>query len=230
MGSFIFIDSTITLLKGEHPTIGTVNLLGREIWLGWAMIVVLLYSFLPAMILGRKKVPYAKSLHIKLLFVDSQAQKADWMTGAASIIGIGFGLWWADAVAAIFIALNILRDGWKRSKDAMMDLMEEIPHTYDNKNKHPVLIQIVEVALSQPWVSAVEIRFREHGMVFFGDMFVIPKTQENLVANIDSLYQNIKALRWHIEDLVIHPVANFPNPNVLYKKKDKEDVVVKRNI
>ena len=64
------------------------------IWMGWLMILALLYSFIPAMILGRKKLPFAERLHIKVLLVDSQAQKADWMTAAATIvgiIGIGFG-------------------------------------------------------------------------------------------------------------------------------------------
>ena len=222
MGTFIFVDSWIALAKAEHPTIGTFNLFGRELWLGWLMIVVLLYSFLPALILGRKKLPFAKSLHIKLLFVDSQAQKADWMTGLAGIagvLGIGMGFWWADAVAAIFISLSILKDGWERSRDAMRDLMEEIPYTYDNKRKHPVLEEVVKISLNQPWVSDVEIRFREHGMVFFGDVFVIPNSHDNLVANIESLYKEIKSCSWHIEDVVIHPVSRLPNPNVLYKDR-----------
>ena len=40
--------------------------------------------------------------------------RADWLTALAAVvgvIGIGAGLWWADAVAAIVISLEITRDG-----------------------------------------------------------------------------------------------------------------------
>ena len=56
--------------------------------------------------------------------------KADWMTGAAAIggiLGIGLGWWWADAVAAAFISLDILHDGYINLRQAVFDLMNQIP-------------------------------------------------------------------------------------------------------
>jgi len=54
VGGFLLIDSTITLIKQEHATIGTVILFGHQIWLGYLMIAAMLYSTFPAFILGKK--------------------------------------------------------------------------------------------------------------------------------------------------------------------------------
>ena len=232
LGSYVLYDSIMSLIMMHHPTIGSIKIFGREIWMGWVMICALLYSFIPAMILGRKKLPFAEKLHIKILHVDSQAQKADWMTAAAAIvgiIGIGFGLWWTDSVAAIFISLNVVNDGISRTKGSFKDLMEEIPKTYDNTEIHSLVTELIELSLKQEWVKDVRVRMREHGMVFFGDIFVIPKSEENLMDNIEELSVKAINLDWKIEDVVIHPVRKFPNPNIrnqedtrLHNKTKKE--------
>jgi divalent metal cation (Fe/Co/Zn/Cd) transporter len=51
MGAVLFYEAASTLIKQEHPTIGSFQLFGREIWLGWAMIAVLVYSVIPPVIL-----------------------------------------------------------------------------------------------------------------------------------------------------------------------------------
>ena len=233
LGLYVLVDSVISLVKAEHPTIGSIKLFGREIWMGWVMILALLYSFIPAMILGRKKLPFAEKLHIKVLKVDAEAQKADWMTAGAAIIGIigiGFGLWWTDAVAAIFISLSVVKDGVTRTKAAMKDLMEEIPKTYDNKEVHPLVKEMIELSQQQEWVKDVRVRMREHGMVFFGDIFVIPKSEENLLENIEQLTGKALNLDWKIEDIVIHPVRRFPNPNIRKEESDRFHEEVKREL
>lgn len=230
LGLYVLYGSVMSLIRGEHPTIGSVVIFGHMIWMGWLMILALLYSFIPAMILGRKKLPFAKKLHIKVLFVDSQAQKADWMTAGAAIvgiIGIGFGLWWADAVAAIFISLSVVNDGISRSRDAMKDLMEEMPKTYDNKNIHPVVKELHALASKQEWVKKAQVRMREHGMVFFGDIYIIPVSEEQLMDNIDELVKKAKSLDWKIEDLVVHPVRSFPNPNIRYRYQPEKNDPIK---
>ena len=56
--------------------------------------------------------------------------KADWITSAAAIVGvlgIGLGLWWADAVAAAVISVDVLRDGISHLRKAMLELMDQRP-------------------------------------------------------------------------------------------------------
>ena len=233
LGSYVLYDSIMSLIIGDHPTIGSIKLFGREIWMGWIMILTLLYSFIPAMILGRKKLPFAEKLHVKVLYVDSQAQKADWMTAAAAIvgiIGIGFGLWWADAVAAIFISLNVVHDGISRTKGSMKDLMEELPKTYDNRKEHPLVQELIDLVHKQEWVKEAHVRMREHGMVFFGDIFVVPHSEDHLIDKIEDLLEKGKNLDWKIEDLVIHPVRKLPNPNVRYQQDEKWHAEVKKEV
>ena len=60
--------------------------------------------------------------------------KADWLTAAAAIVGvvgIGFGLWWLDAVAAALISLDITKDGVSNLRRAVVDLMDQTPTTID---------------------------------------------------------------------------------------------------
>jgi len=100
MGAFLLFDAVSALLAFEHPTIGTVVVLGQQVWLGWLMLPALLWSAPPAAALGRAKLPLAEALHDKVLHADATMNKADWLTAGAAmvgVLGIGLGLWWADA-------------------------------------------------------------------------------------------------------------------------------------
>jgi divalent metal cation (Fe/Co/Zn/Cd) transporter len=98
MGTYLLIESIIKLVTAEYPTINSVELFGQTIWLGWLMLPALAWSGLPAVFLGRAKIPLAEELHNKVLYADAKMNKADWLTAGAAmvgIVGIGFGLWWA---------------------------------------------------------------------------------------------------------------------------------------
>src|SRR4028119_1861543 len=111
MGLYLLFEAAMTLLAAEHATVSTMRFLGRDVWMGWPMIAVLLWSTIPSMILGRMKLPVARTINDKVLHTDAEMQKADWMTGIAAIAGvtgIGLGYWWADAAAAGLISFGIL--------------------------------------------------------------------------------------------------------------------------
>lgn len=212
MGAFLLIDSAVNLIKAEHPTIGSIMVFGRQVWLGWLMILALLYSSVPAMILGFKKLPMAKKLHNKILFTDASTQKADYMTAFAAmagIIGIGAGWWWADSVTAIIISVSVLNDGYSGLKTAVLDLMDRRPaHTQDNK-KDELADEAVTIVKSWPWVKDAKARFREHGQVFFGEVFIVvqngytpPDTEESLT--------HIKQHHWKLHDVVLVIVKQLP--------------------
>lgn len=111
LGLYMLIDSALSLINQEHPTLGHFDLFGWSLWSGWVMIVALIYSMIPPIILGWMKLPLAKSLHEKTLHANATMNKDDWLTAGAAILGIGIGWWWADAVAAGFISLEVLVDG-----------------------------------------------------------------------------------------------------------------------
>lgn len=212
IGLFIIIDSSITLINAEHPTIPHKRIFGREIWFGWIMILVLFYSFIPTIILGIKKIPKALKLHNKLLYVDSETQKADWLTAIAAIagiIGIGFGIWWADAAAAIFISINILKDGINRTSDSIKDLLGQIPTKVENEEPSPENEEIIQYLSKQKWIKDSRIRLREEGQVFAGEAYIVPVSEKNLVKNISALQSGLKNLNWKFNRITIQPVENF---------------------
>lgn len=135
MGGYLIYDAGMKLIMQEHPTIGPMKIFGMEIWMGWVMIAALIYSVIPPVIIGRLKQPIARKLQDKVLHTDSLMQKADWMTGLAAslgIVGVGFGFWWADSVAALVIALDIVHDGYRASKIATAELIDGAPRKIDS--------------------------------------------------------------------------------------------------
>jgi len=164
VGGFLLFESARTLIMQEHPTIGLITLFGQDIWLGWAMIAALIYSVIPPVILGRLKQPLAKKMQDKVLYTDALMQKADWTTGLAGILGIlgvGYGLWWADAAAAGFISFEILRDGINNLRSSTAELIDGMPRELDS-NDIAQDARELERALQQKYPGA-KIKMRESG-------------------------------------------------------------------
>ncbi|MCC2976630.1 cation transporter [Sphingomonas sp. PL-96] len=135
LGGTLLVDSAISLASQEHATVVAVDVFGKEIWLGWIMVAAQGYSIIVPMVLGWLKLPLAKHLADKTLFTDAMTQKANWMTGIAGIggvIGIGLGYWWADALAAGMISLDILDDGIRALRAASAELVDGAPRALDS--------------------------------------------------------------------------------------------------
>ncbi|MDX5346329.1 MAG: cation diffusion facilitator family transporter [Hymenobacteraceae bacterium] len=212
VGCFLIFDSAMTLIKTEHATVGTVVLFGHQVWLGYLMIAAMVWGTIPAIILGRKKLPLAKKLHDKNLFTDAKMNKADWMTAAAAIfgiLGIGLGWWWADAAAALVISVDILHDGFTNLKQAVFDLMDEVPKTVSKQKRDPLIDKVKESLSEKSWVKAVSIRLREEGHVYTGEGFVVPVSEQNLVQHIESAIEDVKKLDWRMQDFNIVPVKEL---------------------
>jgi cation diffusion facilitator family transporter len=224
MGGYLFFDSATKLVRAEHPPIGVIQLFGEEIWLGWLMIAALLYSALPAVFLGRAKLPLADDLHDKVLYADAKMNKADWMTAGAAIvgvIGIGFGLWWADAAAALFISVDIAHDGWDNVRAAVHDLMDARPRRHDAREYHPIVERMNAEVNGCDWVERGAVRLREEGHVFTGEVMVVPTEAAladgaGLLERLDDLGDHLLSLEWKVYDIVVVPVKeiDIPSPGV----------------
>ena len=130
MGGYLVYDAVVTLVRQEHPTIGSIELFGTEIWMGWLMVAALVFSIIPPVILGRKKLAIAPDIQDKVLHADADMNAADWKTGVAGIlgiIGISMGFWWADAVAAGLIGLDVLKDGGRNLRISVAELLDGAP-------------------------------------------------------------------------------------------------------
>lgn len=213
MGSILLIESIVKLIKAEHPTIGAIELFGRDIWLGWAMLAVLVWGCLPVL-LGRLKLPLARSLHDHVLHVDADMNKADWLTAAGAgvgVIGVGLGFWWADAVAAGVIAADITWDGFKNLRDVMADMLDETPKVVDGTQREGLPERVRTYLKDLPWVEDADVRIRDGGHAFTGEAFVVPRDARDLVARLREAAEGARALDWRMLDLTIMPVETL-NP------------------
>ena len=215
MGTFLLIESVLGLVKGERPPIGSVELFGHTIWLGWLMITVMALTIPLPIYFGRVKMKLANELHNKVLYADADMNKADWMTAVGSIIGvagIGIGLWWADAAAATFIAGSILWDGVKNTRAAITDLMDTRATTFDDHRPHPIAGTVVDHLADLPWVQDVSVRVRDQGQFFHIEAFLTsthgrtPTPQQLTTAT-----QECRELDWKIHDVVLVPVSEPPS-------------------
>ncbi|WP_347755683.1 cation transporter [Agrococcus sp. ProA11] len=214
MGVFLVIDSGSGLLKAEHPPIGSVELFGQTIWLGWLMMGVMALTIPLPIYFGRVKMRLAKELHDKVLFADADMNKADWMTAVGSIVGvagIGLGFWWADAAAALFIAGSILSDGFKNMRAAITDLIDRGATNVDDDDAHPDAAQVDDYLRSLPWVAKAGSRVRDQGHVFHVEAFVV--SREGRMPSLEELLEardGCIALDWKVADVVIVPIDELP--------------------
>jgi len=164
MGATLLFEAVHTLVRAEHVTVPPVVILDHHVWLGWLMIAALLYSVVPPFILGRMKLPVARRLHDEVLHTDALMQKADWMTGlagVAGVLGIAFGLWWADALAAGIISFSILADGITALRISAAELADGTPRALGKAEIAEDAAALI-AALEARWPGA-EVRVRESG-------------------------------------------------------------------
>jgi cation diffusion facilitator family transporter len=227
VGALLLADALLKLASAEHPSIGTVELFGHQLWLGWLMELALLYSAVPAIVLGRMKLPLARELHDKVLFADAKINKADWLTavaGMAGVLGIGLGLWWADAVAAAVISIDIVHDGFANLRTVVTDLMDKRPTTVDDSAVDPLTTRVEHEMQALSWVREARARLREHGHVYFGEVFVVPRDRTaHLVERIQEAHDRLQRLDWRLHDIVVVITPKIEEADAGMERKSQSD-------
>ncbi|HSF10740.1 MAG TPA: hypothetical protein VLA60_15120 [Nitrospirales bacterium] len=137
---------------------------------------------------------------------DGKMNKADWETGVAAIAGVlgaGMGWWWADPVAAGFIAFGIIKDGWSQTKDAVTGLVNRAPTSLENEYLN-LPDKVNDALLEFPWVGRAQNRLYEHGHLIFGEGFVSLKQNEHISPDqIQDAIQKIKDLDWRLQNFTL---------------------------
>ncbi|MCB0311570.1 MAG: cation transporter [Bdellovibrionales bacterium] len=209
-GAFLLVDAIWKLAIREHPTIGSVELLGFEFWQGWLMMAALIISTIPLMILGKLKTPLAKKLNEGTLFADGEMDRADWLTGLTGVVGmlfVAFGIWWGDALAAAFISFDILRDGLKNLKHSVAALMDRSPRLVGEAQEDPLVRQLVFKAEQIPWVRKAEARLREEGSLISGEIFCFTDTPDIRLIELEKAQKLLATESWRVYDVAIQPMS-----------------------
>lgn len=211
-GSYLLVDSIISLVTVHRPTIQTAEIFGTRVWLGWPMIAALIYSVIPPFILGRMKRPHAQELHDKTMYTSASIDKGDWLSGIAAIagiFGIALGYWWADSAAAGIISLEIVKDGFSNLKNSVQQLMNMRPTEVDSKEADPIIEKVEQEVAGLDWVSTCHIRLREDGDILAGEAFVVPTSEDRLIEKLSEAGDKVKALDWRLQDFNIVPVRSL---------------------
>jgi cation diffusion facilitator family transporter len=214
MGLFLAIDSALKLIHREHPAIGSMELFGHAFWAGWAMIAALFYSMCIGILLGRLKLPVAERLHSKALSADATSNSAEWKSEGAAILGltlVGFGLWWGDASAALFISVEVIREGLSSCKLVVADLMDESPSTLDDDSLESLPAKIRHAAEALDWVEGAAVRLREHGHAVTGEVFLVPRNPADALSQLASAGERLRDVDWRLHDLVLVLVPALQN-------------------
>lgn len=203
VGAMLLWDSASTLIAREHATVASIHLFGRDIWLGWLMLGAQVYSIIPPLIIGRLEMPLAREMQDEVLFTDSKMNKANWQTGAAGlagVIGLGLGWWWADSVAAAFISVGIIADGWRALRIATAELCDGVPRELGGIGPDPEARLLVETLAAR--YPAATIRLRETGRYIHAEVCgVDPDVRQNL----DALWPGEPGRSWRLAQLAFVP-------------------------
>ncbi len=212
LGLYLIGDSSIKLLKAEHTTIGSIELFGETLWLGWLMVAALTYSVIPPLVIGRIQEKWAETVHEKTIHVDAKMSKADWMTGVAGIVGVlgvGMGFWWADALAALIIGLDVARDGLANLKEAVGDLLDRRPRSIST-GKPSGIEEKLEAELEKlQWVNQAGVRLREEGHVLCGEAFVVVRSDADLTRHLHEASQLLSQQDWRLLEIVVTSVPSL---------------------
>lgn len=212
VGAYLLFDGGMKLVMKEHPSIGGFPLFGHVIWTGWLGVAVMVWSAIPAFFLGRAKRRVAETLHDKTLAADAETNAANWQSASAAVIGlvgVGFGLWWTDALAGVLISLEIIRSGWSELRTALGDIMDSKPRSILEKEDEKLPGALTDHLRAQPWVKDVIVRVRERGREFTADAHVIPASDEALVDRISEVASRAREFDPRLAELTIAPVRDF---------------------
>ena len=125
------------------------------------------------------------------------------------LVGIGFGLWWMDAVAAIVIGADITHDGVKYTRGAMKDLVDGRPRRHDESGVHPLVAEVRAVVEELDCVEVAAVRMRELGHVISVSVLAVPTDESGLLDRVEDATERICALDWKLQDVVVAVVREL---------------------
>lgn len=211
-GLYILGDSVVKLVTAEHPTIGTVGVFGRRVWLGWLMVAALVYSVVPPLVLGRMKMRLAHELNDNALHTSAMLNKGDWLSALAAvggILGIAYGYWWADAAGAGVIAFEIVKDGFSSLRNSVALLMNKRPSRVGSHEKDPVVDKVQQALEGLPWVAQARVRLREDGDVLTGEAFVVPRDETHLLDKLQEAAEVMRPVDWRLHEVNVVAVRSL---------------------
>lgn len=207
IGAYLMFDSASVLWRREHPDIKNISLFGRTIWMGWLMMGAMAITGIAPVILGRFQAPLAILLHDKPLHACAEMNRANALTNGAGVLGlllVANGFWWGDAVAALLIFFDILRDGWINISRSLSDVMDRTPVDLETNRQCPSVASVHRAVKSLPFVADHRVLMREHGRFFFAEVFICPNAQmPDVLEATRQVREALLPLDWRLQHIAV---------------------------
>lgn len=207
VGTYLFYDSLTNLFYREYPSVGGFTLLGYTFWHGWLMIAVMAFTAVPPMLFARAKIPVAKLIHDKPLYACADMNRANWLSNGAGVVGLvllAYGFWWGDSLAALFISLDIMRDGYGNVFKSLSDVMDRHPVDLETGRQHPIVDEVSRVLRALPFVADERTLIREHGRYLFAEIFIEPNERmPSAVLATRQVREAVMPLDWRLQHIAV---------------------------
>lgn len=168
-----------------------------------------------------------KKLSSHALIASAWDHRTDVLSSVAVLIGVGGAvlgeymnqplLYYMDPVAGIFVAVLVLRMGYKLVKDSIHTTMDHVLHREDTE-------ELLEIAQRVKGVIAVnELRAREHGHYVIVDIKISVNPKITILEGHDigkAVKHQLLSNFSHVSDVFIH--VNPYDPGYPYKDVDSE--------
>jgi len=207
IGAYLMFDSASVLWQREHPVIKNVSVLGHTVWMGWLMMGAMAITGIVPVILGRFQAPLAILLHDKPLHACAEMNRANALTNGAGVIGlllVANGFWWGDAVAALLISFDILRDGWINVARSLSDVMDRSPVDLETNRQCSSVAEVHRAVIALPFVAERRVLMREHGRFIFAEIFIRPNDQmPDVLVATRQVREALLPLDWRLQHIVV---------------------------
>lgn len=226
VGTYLFCDSLINLIRSEYPSIGGITLFGYTFWHGWLMIGVMAFTAVPPMILARSKISVAKLIHDKPLYACADMNRANWLSNGAGVIGlvlVASGFWWGDSLAALVISLDIMRDGYGNVVKSLSDVMDRHPVDLETGQQHPIVGAVETAVRALPFVDDERTLIREHGRYLFAEIFIQPNELMPPATIAGRLVREaVMPLDWRLQHAAIEFTDDLESSSAVLTRKQLE--------
>ncbi len=200
-----------SLFRLDRPTIGSLEVFGTVVWRGWLVLGWLVLGVTIPIVLGRMMRGPARRINNNILHATGRMLSADWQSTAAAfvgVLGVAIGLWWADAGAAALIAFGVIVDGVRNTRQAAAELVDRMPTRLGSNETVGVVTDIERLVERCGWIDDAEVRLREHGQVYFGEVIAEVGDRRVDPRLLRELNEEVTDLDWRLQEVLIVPVMS----------------------
>ena len=125
--------------------------------------------------------------------------------GTMTIASHTFWSGWAMIAALVYcVAVGVVR-----LRQVVADLMDETPTEMGGLEMESLPRKLRDAAEQLPWVKKAAVRIRERGHVIAGEVFLVPRTDQDLVRRVEDAMETLSKVDWRIYTLTLMPISEL---------------------